>query len=458
MHLLFVIQGILATKNYIVMFNIPDGYDRQMVQMASQDNIAHTQSLFGSNDRINKRFMNGYSASLTEETRRRLENDPAVAMVEEDGPVNIQLVETHAAAGKHAGEAAWLHSLLSFGKDSDPLDEILEFHIQKDAPWGISRISGHDSDYEYVDRPGEGVSVYVLDTGIDVRHSEFEGRARWGYNAVADSPDEDSHGHGTHCAGTIAGKTYGIAKNAQLVAVKVLNEKGAGLISSLIDGIEFVIKDHDRRVEEFYDEKARQIIYEPSDEGEAWPQSYGASGFWRGIMGRSSKQQKKPQTVVNMSVNGMKNGALNFAVYYATKLVGIHFATAAGNEHLSACNFSPSSAISSVTVGAHDKNGRMASFSNIGKCVDIYAPGVDVISAWPNNQTKVASGTSMSTPHVAGIMAVYLGLADLNTTELKERLTKDSHESVQHEDAAFFSVSKRPMISLKKLYNRLKLN
>lgn len=178
------------------------------------------------------------------------------------------------------------------------------------------------------------------------------------------------------------------------------------MISSMIEGIEFVIKDH-----------------------------------------------KKKRAIVSLSLGGFKSAALNFAIQYASKFMGIHFATAAGNENKNACDFSPASAPNSITVGASRKNNKIAPFSNIGGCVDLYAPGVDINSTWPNGRYRSISGTSMATPHVAGVMAIYLGLVDFKPCDLKERILKDTKRIIRNKG----SNGRNPMASLEKLYYRLKV-
>lgn len=174
----------------------------------------------------------------------------------------------------------------------------------------------------------------------------------------------------------------------------------------------------------------------------------------------------KPRTVVNMSVGGLKSRALDFAVDYASR-IGIHFAVAAGNDHEDACLYSPGSNKSAITVGASTKDDSVAFFSNIGSCVDIFAPGAEIFSTWPNNEFRTASGTSMASPHVAGVMALYLSIKYYDPHELKAKLLKDSLNVVIDEDNRdmlefwplryLFKREKHPLVSIKSLNETVKM-
>ncbi|MFH8369004.1 S8 family peptidase [Streptomyces sp. NPDC018031] len=230
---------------------------------------------------------------------------------------------------------------------------------QPNAPWGLDRIdqrSGRDGNYTYT-RNGSGVTAYVIDTGIDTGHADFGGRARNVFDAFGGN-GADCHGHGTHVAGTVGGNTYGVAKGVQLRGVKVLNCQGSGSTSGIVAGFDWV----------------RQNAVKPA--------------------------------VANASLGGGYSTALNNA---ATNLAnsGVHLAVAAGNENQDACNVSPASATGPITVAASDSGDRKASFSNYGSCTDIYAPGVSITSARMGGGSTAMSGTSMASPHVAGVAALY---------------------------------------------------
>ncbi|KAM0262297.1 hypothetical protein ACHAQJ_001766 [Trichoderma viride] len=277
---------------------------------------------------------NGFSATLTAEELENLKNDPNVEYIEQDATVNVKGTVT---------------------EDS--------------ADWGLSRISSKEPDtttYSYDASAGEGTCAYVIDTGIDISHPEFEGRAKWLENFVGDGQDADLFGHGTHVSGIIAGKTFGVAKKANLYAVKVLDANGQGNNSVIIAGMDYVAKN-------------------------------------------AASQNCPKGIVVNMSLGGIKTDAVNQAAVSITN-AGLFLAVAAGNDALDAINFSPASVPSACTVGATTKNDTLAIYSNYGSLVDILAPGTNITSAWPGNTTKLLSGTSMASPHVAGLGAYLLGL------------------------------------------------
>jgi len=195
---------------------------------------------------------------------------------------------------------------------------------EKNAPWGLARISHRDglgfgtfNKYIYTEDGGEGVDVYVIDTGTNVNHVDFEGRASWGATIPANDPDEDGNGHGTHCSGTVAGKKFGVAKKAHVKAVKVLRSNGSGSMSDVVKGVEYAAEAHLEQVDA------------------------AKKGKRKGFKGSSA----------NMSLGGGKSVTLDKAVNAAVD-VGIHFAVAAGNDNANSCNYSPAAAEKAVTVGA----------------------------------------------------------------------------------------------------------
>ncbi len=231
--------------------------------------------------------------------------------------------------------------------------------------WGLDRIDQRnrplDNSFTYP-VTGAGVRAYVIDTGIRFSHSDFGGRAVTGFDAIDGGSADDAHGHGTHVAGTVGGTSYGVAKGVTLVGVRVLNASGSGTNAQVIAGIDWVTGDH--------------------DPGEL--------------------------AVANMSLGGAGN-ALNAAV--ANSIAdGVAYAVAAGNESTDACTRTPASTPTAITVGATDSADNRASFSNFGTCLDIFAPGVSITSAWftSDTATNTISGTSMASPHVAGAAALVL--------------------------------------------------
>ncbi|CAD6501982.1 BgTH12-02225 [Blumeria graminis f. sp. triticale] len=246
--------------------------------------------------------------------------------------------------------------------------------IERGAPWGLARISHRSrltfstfNKYEYAEGAGEGVDAYVIDTGTYIKHGDV---------------DADANGHGTHCSGTIAGKKYGVAKKAKIIAVKVLDSNGSGTMSDVIKGVDWATNSHVEKVK-------------------------------------------------NMSLGGGKSRALDLAVNGAVS-AGLHFAVAAGNDNDDACKYSPASAQQAITVGASTLSDSRAYFSNHGQCVDVFAPGLNVLSTWKGSRDAVntISGTSMASPHVAGLMAYYLSLqpeadSDFATTMLSPQELKN---------------------------------
>lgn len=242
---------------------------------------------------------------------------------------------------------------------------------QTSATWGIDRVDQTalplNTTYNYTNT-GTGVKAYIIDTGILYLHDEFGRRAVTGYDAVDGGSADDCHGHGTHVAGTVGGTTYGIAKDVALVGIRVLNCSGSGTWSGIIAGIDWVIGDH-------------------------------TTGT---------------PAVANLSLGGGANSSVDDAV---RRLIadGVATAVAAGNGNFigiaqDACKSSPARVGDAMTIGATDKTDRKASWSNYGKCVDWFAPGVGITSAWYNSTTatNTISGTSMATPHTAGVAALYL--------------------------------------------------
>ncbi len=231
--------------------------------------------------------------------------------------------------------------------------------------WGIDRLDQRDlpldSSYTYGNK-GDGVTAYVIDTGVRATHTTFEGRVSGGFDAIdGDGNPDDGYGHGTHVAGTIGGAEYGVAKGVSIVPVRVLGDDGSGTTEQVVAGIDWVTQNH--------------------------------SG----------------PSVANMSLGGGADDALDEAVRNSVAS-GVTYAIAAGNSSADASGFSPARVTEAITVAASDINDAQASFSNFGSVVDLYAPGVDITSSWNDSDTgtNTISGTSMATPHVCGAAALYL--------------------------------------------------
>jgi subtilisin family serine protease len=246
----------------------------------------------------------------------------------------------------------------------EPDGEASTVATQINATWGIDRVDQRDlplgGTYSYT-TTAASVHAYIIDTGIRTDHQEFGGRAQQVYNS-AGGKNTDCNGHGTHVAGTVGGTTYGIAKEVRLYGVKVLNCAGSGTWSGVIAGMDWVAKN------------------------------------------------RKTPAVANMSLGGGKSQAVDDAV---ARLVaaGVYVVVAAGNSNADACQSSPAGAPGAMTVAASTNTDAKASYSNWGSCVDLYAPGSSITSAWHSSRTAIntISGTSMAAPHVAGVAALYRG-------------------------------------------------
>lgn len=224
----------------------------------------------------------------------------------------------------------------------------------------------------------------MIDTGVEDTHPEFEGRAKLVKSYYASS--RDGNGHGTHCSGTIGSKTYGVAKKTNIYGVKVLDDRGSGQFSTIISGMDFVANDYRNR------------------------------NCPRGV-------------VASMSLGGGYSSSVNSAAAQLQRS-GVFVAVAAGNDNRDAANTSPASETSVCTVGATDRNDNRSSFSNYGRVVDIFAPGTDILSTWIGRSTRSISGTSMATPHVAGLAAYFMGLGQASSGNACSYIVQNSNKNV----------------------------
>ncbi|MFF9149789.1 S8 family peptidase [Streptomyces sp. NPDC014861] len=275
--------------------------------------------------------LNGYSVELSEAQARKLAADPAVKSVAQNRVFKINATQPNPPS------------------------------------WGLDRIDQRalplNQSYTYPDTAGQGVTAYIIDTGVRISHADFGGRAFNGFDAVDnDNVSQDGNGHGTHVAGTVAGSAYGVAKKAKIVGVRVLDNNGSGTTAGVVAGIDWV-----------------------------------------------TRNAVKP-AVANMSLGGGADATLDAAVRNSIAS-GVTYAVAAGNSNANASNYSPARVSEALTVGSTTNTDARSSFSNYGSVVDIFAPGSSITSAWHtgDSATNTISGTSMASPHVAGAAALYLG-------------------------------------------------
>jgi len=309
---------------YLVVF-------KPSVQNPAQEAATLMRGVKGQTHHVYVNAIKGFAASLPDAAVQAIQNNPNVASIEPDATVRLNQVVSP----------------------------------QNQATWGLDRIDQVDrpldSQYRF-NYTGAGVTAFIIDTGIRADHVEFTGRVGTGFSAVADgNGTNDCNGHGTHVSGTVGGTTWGVAKAAKLVPVRVLDCAGSGSLSSVIAGIDWAAGTTDR------------------------------------------------PAVANLSLGSSYSNTVNAAVAGAVSK-GITMVVAAGNSNANACNYSPASEPTAITVGATTSTDARASYSNYGSCLDVFAPGSSITSAWLTSATatNTISGTSMASPHVAGVAALAL--------------------------------------------------
>jgi len=313
-----------------------------------------------------------FPAATSAATAASLKQDERVAYIEQDQIVTVDQTAHEEGSGfiKPGADADATTISAAGGEAVKQVEEAESIDTTQYNPvWGLDRNDQRylplNGRYIYY-ATGTNVRAYIIDTGIRTSHAQFGGRASYGYDAVDGTlPADDCNGHGTHVAGTVGGSTYGIAKNVRLIAVRVLGCNGSGSTSGIIAGVNWV----------------------------------------------TAQKRSNPRVpmVANMSLGAAAYSALDNAVY-ASIQTGVTYVVSAGNSNANACNYSPARTAGTITVGATASNDYRASFSNYGGCVDIFAPGVGITSAWrtSNTATNVLDGTSMAAPHVTGVVALYL--------------------------------------------------
>jgi subtilisin family serine protease len=356
---LFVLFAVVAVQSRATLHivdadrQVPDSYIVVLHNNVSASlKESHIARLTGADFAITNTYtiINGYAAKIT--SRAALESilvDPMVDYVEPD-------------------------QVFTIVSDPEPLDTVTTQNLGTQAAglWGINRIWQRTrqitTTYQYWTTAGFGVDAYILDTGLLATHTEFSGRLATGATFVTDNNfpgTTDGNGHGTHVGSTTAGTVYGVAKRATLIAVKVLTSGGSGTTAGVVNGVDWTV---------------------------------------------TSYRSRNRPSVANMSLGGGASTALDNAVNNAVT-AGVFFAVAAGNENQNACNVSPARATGAYTIGSTTNTDARSSFSNFGTCVNIFAPGSNVLGAWIGSATatNTISGTSMASPHAAGAAALFLG-------------------------------------------------
>ncbi|EPH44290.1 putative Aqualysin-1 [Streptomyces aurantiacus JA 4570] len=340
---------------------VPDGWIvvlKEPARAATADVSAVARDLLGRAEgarlgHVYRAALHGFSARMSRAEAARTAADPRVAYVRQDTRVRVGATQGRLTTADQT---------------------------QPDAPWGLDRVDQRrlplSTTYTYRTTAPD-VSVYVIDTGLRTTHREFGGRASVGTDTVGDGQNgNDCHGHGTHVGGVAAGATYGVAKQAKLIAVRVLDCQGSGTTSGVVAGVDWVTAK--------------------------------AAG----------------PAVANMSLGGAASDVLDRAVRNSIAS-GVTYTVSAGSSGQSggACATSPSRVPETISVGGSDRSDRVMSSSNHGKCVSLFAPGAQIPSAWKDSDTATAtlSGTSMATAHAAGAAALHLGLRPADTPALVKK-------------------------------------
>ena len=359
--LTFLLATLVSSKKFIVQVKTAQKSVLQTSSNSKQFSLLFNQHFI--HDTISIGDFHAYVIEA-EQTPLYLFDNESVLNVEEDHEISLDLGVINA-----------------YNNDPKLDGSLNKNYVVQGAPcWSLDRIDQRqpllDQKYFYSATAGSNTDIYIIDTGIDIAHPEFEGRAKWGGNFV-DNINSDCQGHGTHVSGSAASKTFGVAKKANLIAVKVLGCDGSGSFSGVLKGMEFVFNE---------------------------------------------RKKSKRISIINLSLGGPKSTAIDKAIDNLDS-AGVFIVVAGGNENTDSCLSSPAGNPKVTTVGATTEKNTKAMFSNWGKCVNILAPGTNIISTFPGNKTQNLQGTSMASPQISGFYALVLSDNPALTPDAMRRLS-----------------------------------
>lgn len=390
-----------SAEEYLIRFKTPDAF--QLFMESAMDHSKSVKHFL--EDRIGRTFsfgsFRGITVDLSKDVVERVRNNPLVAELVPN--IQFQAFEQDEEDGENAEDE-------EEGEDEGRRFHFYRVKVQDEAPRHLARLSrraplpyefdkegkydNYFSYYYYKWHKGRNVNAYIIDTGIYKEHEDFQGRASFGGDFTGEGPG-DGNGHGTHVAGIVGSRTFGVAKKVNLVEVKALNKRGQGNLTTVISALEFAVN--------------------------------------------HCKSSGRKGCVANLSLGAIKNSVINQAVKAAHE-AGLVIVAAAGNANINACWNSPASAPEAITVGAFDdRTDTIAKFSNWGSCVDLFASGVKItsLSSQPPYSPVVFSGTSMASPSVTGLVAVLLD-SSVAPSDIKEKIIDLSSKELLQRRTLFF--------------------